>query len=245
MTSPRRALLPLLALLLFFAASAHAAPDFPKLSGRVVDNADMLSIATEREVSKKLAAHEQATGNQVAVVTLKDLQGETIEDYGYQLGRHWGIGQKDKDNGALLIVAKQEREIRIEVGYGLEGQLTDAVSAQIIFQIISPAFRQGQFDTGIRQGVDAMLEVLGGGKLAPSKASKPKQAPPALGGLILLFVILMMIGGGRGGRGFLGGMVLGSVLGGGHRGGFGGGGFGGGFGGGGGGFGGGGASGGW
>lgn len=235
-----------LTLLLVLAPAVATALDFPQLSGRVVDQANMLSTSTERSLSQKLAAHEQATGNQLVVVTLKNLQGETIEDYGYQLGRHWGIGVKGKDNGALLIVAQQERDIRIEVGYGLEGQLTDAISAQIIFQIISPAFKQGQFDVGISQGVDAMLTVLGGGKLAPAKDTRSNQKPPALGGLILLFVLLMMLGGGGGRRGLLGGFLLGSVLGGHHRGGLGGGGFGGGgFGGGGGGFGGGGASGGW
>lgn len=233
--------------LLLISCAALAEPDFPKLSGRVVDNANMLTTGTERALNQKLAAHEQATGNQVVVVTLKDLQGENIEDYGYQLGRHWGIGQKGKDNGALLIIAEQEREMRIEVGYGLEGQLTDAVSAQIIFQIISPAFKQGQFDAGVTQGVDAMIKVLGGAALPQRQAQgqSTKNKPPALGGLLMLFVILMMIGGGGGRRGLLGGLMLGSILGSSHRGGFGGGGFGGGFGGGGGGFGGGGASGGW
>lgn len=231
--------------LLLLASSALAQPEFPKLSGRVVDQADMLSAATERQISEQLAAHERATGNQIVVATLKSLQGYNIEEFGYQLGREWGIGQQENDNGALLIVAQEEREIRIEVGYGLEGELTDARSAQIIFQVISPAFKQGNFDAGIRQGVDAMLAVLGGEALPQRQTKAEGKAPPALGGLIMLFVVLMMLGGGGGRRGLLGGLLLGSVLSGGGRGGFGGGGLGGGFGGGGGGFGGGGASGGW
>lgn len=234
----------LLGLLLSMAALAQ--PEFPKLSGQVVDQAEMLSAAAERDLTQTLAGHERATGNQLVVVTVPDLQGYSIEDYGYQLGRHWGIGQKGEDNGALLLVAEEEREIRIEVGYGLEGQLTDAISSQIIFQIISPAFKQGNFEAGISRGVEAMIKVLGGESLpAPTSNAGKGRQPPALGGLLLLFVVLMMLGGGGRRRGLLGGLLLGSMLGGG-RGGFGGGGFGGGgFGGGGGGFGGGGASGGW
>ena len=102
----------------------------------MVDNADLLDAQTERELTEMLATHEQATTNQVVVVTLNNLQGQVIEDFGYQLGRHWGIGQKDKDNGAILLVAQEERRVRIEVGYGLEGTLTDAISANIIHSII-------------------------------------------------------------------------------------------------------------
>src|SRR5690554_5628493 len=120
------------------AALALSAPEVPQLRGRVVDKAEMLSPATEAQLTQILLAHEQGSTEQVVVVTVPVLQGYTSEDYGYQLGRHWGIGQKGEDNGALLIVAKQERKIRIEVGYGLEGRLTDAASFTIINQIITP-----------------------------------------------------------------------------------------------------------
>ena len=110
-------------------AQAQSTPDFPDLTGRVVDRADMLPAKVERRLSQMLEAHEQSTTEQVVVVTLPNLQGYAIEDFGYQLGRHWGIGQEGEDNGALLLVAKDERRIRIEVGYGLEGRLTDATSA--------------------------------------------------------------------------------------------------------------------
>lgn len=234
----------LLAIALLGSLAAQAAPEFPKLTGRVVDNASLLSQRTEQRIGERLAAHERATGNQLVVVTVPDLQGTSIEDFGYQLGRHWGIGQKDSDNGALLIIAKQERALRIEVGYGLEGQLTDAISAQIINQILTPAFKAGRFDAGVEQAVDAMVTVLGGQALpAPQRSTTKKEAPPAFGGLLFIIIIIMLLFG-RGG--FFGGMLAGSLLGGGLRGGgLGGGGFGGGFGGGGGGFGGGGASGGW
>lgn len=246
--------LPLLLLLLACALNAHAQPDFPELTGRVVDRAEILDDQIESRLTQKLEAHEQATTEQVVVVTLQDLQGNAIEEYGYQLGRHWGIGQEDDDNGALLIVAMEEREIRIEVGYGLEGRLTDAQSSVIISQIISPAFKQGDYARGITEGAEAMIQVLGGEPMpvsatpsADSQATDPRGPASLL--FFVMFAIVMMIarggggGRGRGGRGLLTGALLGAALG---RGGSGGGGFGGGgFGGGGGGFGGGGASGGW
>lgn len=231
-------------------AWAQATPDFPELTGRVVDQAGMLSRDAESRLTNMLAAHEEATTNQVVVVTLPDLQGYAIEDFGYQLGRHWGIGQEGDDNGALLIIAEEERAIRIEVGYGLEGQLTDAASSTIINRIITPAFRQGDFSQGIVAGAEAMIQVLGGESLAAPEGRTGQGAEkPNLLGVVFFFVIIVSFialvggGGGRGGRG-RGALVAGALLGagmGGRGGGFGGGGFGGG----GGGFGGGGASGGW
>lgn len=239
---------PLLALLLaaalaLLAQALHAQPlDFPELTGRVVDRAELLDPATESRLSDMLAAHEAATTEQLVVVTLPDLQGATIEQYGYQLGRHWSIGQAEKDNGALLIVAPNERRMRIEVGYGLEGRLTDAQSSVIINQILAPAFREGDYARGISEGVEAMIQVLGGEPMDTSSASARGQEPqgPASILFFVMFIIIMMLGRGGGG-GLLGGMLLGGALGGRSRGGGGGGGFSGG----GGGFGGGGASGGW
>ena len=120
-----------------------------------------------------LAAHERATGQQVVVVTLDSLQGFTIEDYGYQLGRHWGIGQKGTNTGALLIVAPKEHKVRIEVGYGLEGTLTDAQSRIIIEQSILPSFRSGDFNAGILNGTQAIIQVLGGNPLTAEPQSQP------------------------------------------------------------------------
>ncbi|SDM12686.1 uncharacterized protein SAMN05661010_03429 [Modicisalibacter muralis] len=237
---------------------AQQQPDFPELSGRVVDRAEMLDASVEAQLTAMLKAHEQATTEQVVVVTLPNLQGYPIEQFGYQLGRHWGIGQKGEDNGALLIVAEEERAIRIEVGYGLEGRLTDAQSSVIISQIIVPAFKQGDFAGGITRGAQAMVQVLGGDPLQQAavggsrQADEPARGPMSIFFFVLLLVVTMLVRGGgrgrggrRGGRsGLLGAVLLGAALGG--RGGGGGGGFGGGgFGGGGGGFGGGGASGGW
>lgn len=228
-------------------AAAQSGPDFPELTGRVVDNASMLPARVESRLNKMLAAHEQATTEQVVVVTMPNLQGRPIEEFGYQLGRHWGIGQAGEDNGALLIVAEEERRIRIEVGYGLEGRLTDAASATIINQVITPAFRAGDIPSGIVNGAEAMLEVLGGKPLAVPQSrsdSRDDKPHPALAILFFAIVILSFFGGMGGGRGrsaLLGGLAAGAMMGGRGGGGFGGGGFGGG----GGGFGGGGASGGW
>lgn len=227
-------------LLIFIGQCAFAQIQFPPLTGRVVDNADLLDARTERELTELLAAHEQATTNQVVVVTLSNLQGQVIEDFGYQLGRAWGIGQKDKDNGVILLVAQEERRVRIEVGYGLEGTLTDAISANIIHSIILPKFKQAQFNDGIREGTLAIIAALGDEYAMREVPKKDKRLPLFM--IFLLIVAIFLLATVSGGTG--GGYRRGGYYGG--RGGFGGGGFGGGgFGGGGGGFGGGGASGGW
>ncbi|GAA5125683.1 TPM domain-containing protein [Alloalcanivorax gelatiniphagus] len=246
MTLTRNGLALLLGLLL--TAAAWAAPDFPALTGRVVDNANLLTPAQRQALTEKLAAEEQATSNQVVVVTVPDLQGYAIEEYGYQLGREWGIGQEGKDNGVLLIIAPNERKIRIEVGYGLEGALTDALSSVIIQREIRPAFRTGDFAAGINAGVDAIRAAIAG----EYKAEPVKKGNGQLGSVLVYLLVLVFItiflalgalggGGGRGGRGGGAFVPMGGGFGGGGGGGFGGGGFGGG----GGGFGGGGASGGW
>lgn len=253
---------------LVFASPAAAQandPAFPALTGRVVDQARLISPEKEAEITAKLEALERDTSDQLVVVTVNSLEGLEIEDYGYRLGRAWQIGQADDDNGALLIVAPTERKVRIEVGYGLEPVLTDALSALIIHNQILPSFREGYFERGIEQGVNAIDSQL---RLDPAEAqaraaaaAKPRARSP-IGPAILISVIfgllfLSMIGGmARGGRGRRGSGVAPILIwaaseamrSGGRGGGFGGGGFGGGgggFGGGGGGFGGGGASGGW
>lgn len=237
--------------LLLASGLAQAAPTFPALTGRLVDNAHLVDPASARQLEQMLAAHEQSTGEQVVVVTLPDLQGLPIEDYGYQLGRHWGIGQKGKDNGALLIVVPSERRLRIEVGYGLEDRLTDAQASVIINSVITPSFRREAYSDGIVAGVSAMLHVLGGEPLQESPEPEGTRGSAMFALLVMLvFVVMIMSGGGRGrgGRGGRGGglgAVLGGALGGGLGGFGGGGGGGGGFGGGGGSFGGGGSSGGW
>jgi uncharacterized protein len=244
------------ALALFAAVHASAAPTFPPLNGqRVVDNAHVLTAQTQADLTSKLAALEQKTGDQVVVVTLPDLQGLEIEDYGYQLGRAWGIGQKGKDNGLLFIIAPTLHKVRIEVGYGLEPVMTDAMSSVILQTQVLPKFRSGDYDGGVEAGTDAIVQQL---SLDPATAKANAQAaeqrpatpplriPVFLIILFVFFIVSAVMRGGRGGGGGLWALPFLFMGGGGFRGGEeGGGGFGGGFSGGGGSFGGGGASGGW
>ncbi len=139
-----------------------AALDFPDLSGRVVDQADLLDDPMERYLTSLSAQHESVTSNQVVIVTLPSLQGTSIEDFGYQLGRHWEIGQAEADNGLLLIVAPNEKKVRIEVGYGLEGVMTDAIARTIIETEILPHFRAGDFQRGVADGAASIIAVLEG-----------------------------------------------------------------------------------
>jgi uncharacterized protein len=150
----------ILGVLLCVAAFAAYALTFPELTGRVVDDAGVLDPSTKAALERKLAEFETKTTGQLVVVTLKSLQGTSIEDYGYQLGRHWQIGQKEKNTGALLIVAPNERKVRIEVGYGFEGTLTDAVSRLIIENSIIPRFRANDFAGGVGRGVDDIIQAV-------------------------------------------------------------------------------------
>lgn len=159
----------LIAVVLLLSVPAHGQdPAFPALTGRVVDEADILSPRAEAILTERLAAWEEASSDQLVVVTVPSLGGLAIEDYGVRLGRAWGIGVDEDtqgrglDNGALLIIAPNDRQVRIEVGYGLEGDLTDALTSVIIQQGILPAFRSGDFDRGALEGVDGMIAALEG-----------------------------------------------------------------------------------
>ena len=249
-----------LAVLVLFvwAGAALAAPTFPPLTGRVVDDANVLSPQAEAQLTQELASLETQTGRQLVVATLPDLQGYEIEDYGYQLLRTWGIGSKERNDGAILIVAPSERKVRIEVGYGLEPVLTDALSSLIINQRIIPAFKEGRLEEGVVDGTQAIVQQLSlPDDEARAAVAKAQESPQGEGGvgfgtIVVIFIIFWLLSGVFGGRrrGSLWWLplILGSGGGGGGRGGWsgGGGGFGGGgFSGGGGSGGGGGASGSW
>jgi uncharacterized protein len=244
--------------LMVAAHPTDAAPSFPALSGRVVDEAHVLSPQVQSALTAKLQALEQKNGDQLVVVTLSSLRGLEIEDYGYQLGRAWGIGQKAKNNGALFIVAPAEHKVRIEVGYGLEPVLTDALSSVILQTTVLPKFRAGDVSAGVVAGTDAIVQQLGldpqtaqaNAKAAEARAAQAEQVPvgaphtiPVIFIVLIVFVVIrMMLGGGGGGLWALPFLFMG---GGGFRGGDDGGFGGGGFSGGGGSFGGGGSSGSW
>ncbi|MBS9475544.1 TPM domain-containing protein [Ancylobacter radicis] len=258
---PAAALLFALFVLGGLAGVARAELAFPALTGRVVDAAGILDASTRASLDAELAAQEAKTTDQFVVATVASLEGTSVEDYANRLFRHWKLGQADKDNGVLLLVAPNERKVRIEVGYGLEGVLPDAVASTIISTTILPAFRAGDFAGGITRGAAAILEIL---NLDPAEAeARARQAAePAMTAddwifiiifvamiLFWVFVIYRQVRSGRG-RGVRRGAALGTAAGWewGRRSGSGGGGWssgGGGFSGGGGSSGGGGASGSW
>jgi uncharacterized protein len=242
-------------MLALFAAPANAALTFPPLTGRVVDNAHVLSAQTQADLTAKLADLETKTGRQLVVVTLPDLQGDDIQDYGYQLGRAWGIGQKGQNNGVLFIVAPSEHKTRIEVGYGLEPVLTDALSSVILQTQVLPKFRAGDVEGGVVAGADAIINQLSLDQASAqanvakaTQAVRPHRGLPfgAIFGLFIFFIVFSSIFRGHRGGG-MGWLLPLMILNSGSRGGWGGGdgGGGGGFSGGGGSFGGGGASGSW
>lgn len=247
-----------------------AAQDFPELTGRVVDQANLLNAAQEAEMTAKLEALETNSNRQLVVATVSSLEGYDIADYGYQLGRTWGIGQDgdgetEKDNGIILLVAPNDRKVRIEVGYGLEGILTDALSSMIIQNDILPRFRDGNMPAGIDAGVDRIATQLtlpeeeARAVASQAVSQQRERSGDGEGGLIIFWIIvglvifIMSISNSRGGKRYRGGAGPVVIWGGGGSSGWGssGGGFssggfgGGGFSGGGGSFGGGGASGGW
>lgn len=163
----------------------------PALTGRVVDQAGILSPAVKAELETALATHENNTTNQVVVVTLESLNGANIEEYSLELGRRWGIGQKGKDNGVLLVVAPNDKQIRIEVGYGLEGILTDALSSNIINYYIIPEFKKGDIENGIKIGAQKIIALLEGDESAKKEIEaqadyEPLEAAALMTGIITL-----------------------------------------------------------
>ncbi len=231
--------------------SAQSVEVPPRPKGRISDYTGTLNPSELRDLENVLAEFERQTTNQIAVLLIPTLSGDSLEDYSIRLAEKWRIGQEGRDNGVILLIVKQDRKIRIEVGYGLEGVLPDSLAGDIIRQVIAPHFRQGQFYQGIRNGVGAIIAAT---KVEYKAAPRRKPRGSIISWfwpLFLLFVFLSSLtrifgrrryhSAGRGGRIHGGPFWWGGGFGGGGSGG----GFGGGFSGGGGGFGGGGASGGW
>ncbi|MGB7287805.1 MAG: TPM domain-containing protein [Salaquimonas sp.] len=165
---------------------------FPRLSGRVVDNAGMLSTSQRTSLEASLKEFEQKSSDQIVVATIASLEGQNLEDYANSLFRHWQLGQAKENNGVLLLIARNERKIRIEVGYGLEGTLTDAFSSVIINQVIVPRFKAGDFGEGITKGAEMILRVLSGdtAELEARKKRNPSTTDKAVewGVWIFLFI---------------------------------------------------------
>jgi len=141
---------------------AALAADVPYLTGRVVDNANILSAGAKQKIAQLAEARETAAGDQVVVLTMPSLDGESIEGYATRVFDAWKLGQKGKDNGVLVIVAPTDHKMRIEVGYGLEGTLTDATASRIVREAMTPRFKQNDFDGGVIAGVQAIVDTLGG-----------------------------------------------------------------------------------
>ncbi|MXP46103.1 methanol dehydrogenase [Altererythrobacter luteolus] len=207
-------------------AQPALAQDFPELTGRVVDAANIIPDDQEAALTAKLAALETQSQRQLVVATLPDLQGYDISDYGYQLGREWGIGDAERNDGALIIVAPNERKTRIEIGYGLEGIMTDALSSVIVNQQMLPRFREGDYAGGINAAADTIIQQL----TLPEEEARAiaTQAAPERSrsngsiidfptiiflGFFLFFIIIPMLRGKRGKRYRRNGTLTGSSIG--------------------------------
>ncbi|MDH3799912.1 MAG: TPM domain-containing protein, partial [Desulfobacterales bacterium] len=173
--------------------------EVPALRTRVNDHAGMLSAATRQQLEDILSRLEQTDSTQIVVLTIPSLGGEVLEEFSLKVAEKWQIGQKGFDNGAILLIAKNDRKLRIEVGYGLEGSLTDLMAGRIIRNVIVPQFKAGNFDQGIIDGVQAMIGVVRGEYQAPEKSpfargSKKKDSSPGFGGLIAFVFFISMLG---------------------------------------------------
>lgn len=175
-----------------FALVAHAL-DVPPLTGQIVDLAHVLPSSTVESLTAKLAAHESQSSNQVAVLIVPSLEGESLEEFSHRVATTWKLGQKGTDNGALLLVAIKERKVRIEVGYGLEGVLTDARSAQIIRNEIVPRFRAGDIPGGVMEGINAIVKTIEGTYQASEKAV-PRQESDVIGQVVVAVIVGLLVG---------------------------------------------------
>lgn len=206
--------------------AARAEPTFPPLSGRVVDAAQVLPADEVARLDAKLAALEQQSGRQLVVATIPDLQGYDIADFSNLLFRHWGIGDKQKNDGIMLLVAPNERKVRIEVGYGLEGTVTDGISFLVIQQQIVPRFKAGDLPGGIEAGANALIQQLAlpaDQAVQQAKAADQQLAARRQGSgidpgmvffviIVIVFFVLPALRRAFGGRRYRGGSGLGPLI---------------------------------
>jgi uncharacterized protein len=198
-------------ILLLASAGVLFALEVPPLQGRVNDYANMISAGVRAQLEDKLAALEASDSTQVAVLTIPSLEGEDLEGFSIKVAEAWKIGTKENDNGAILLVSKEDRAVRIEVGYGLEGKLTDLMSGRIVDRIIVPNFKEGRFDQGFSEGVDAIIGTVKG-------EYKGTGTPAAKSGgfsgrsLIPLFILFAIVSAVGSRRRIFGGIAGGALL---------------------------------
>lgn len=190
--TPRLIRLTAALLLILFLPPTLGARPVPKLTGRVNDYAGMLAPTTVKQLETVLADLEESDSTQIVVLTITSLDGDSLEDFSLRVVEDWQIGRQDLDNGALLLIARDDRKLRIEVGYGLEGSLTDLVAGQIIRNVITPQFRLGNFDQGVIDGVGAMIAAVRGEFQAPASGQHPESRQDP-GGLITALIFLFFI----------------------------------------------------
>ena len=184
-------------------AQTDVVPKKPSLAeGLVLDQTSTLTPEQQAALRQKLIAYDQRTSNQIAVVIIPSLKGNSIEDVGLQIGREWGIGgQAEKDNGVLILVARNDRKIRIEVGYGLEGAVTDNIASSIIENTIRPNFREDNYYRGLTDAVDEIIKAEEGRYTAPKGYGKDKGLKIGHIFLVIIFISILLGIIGRGGRG--------------------------------------------
>ena len=180
-------------LFLITALFSFAQIEVPPLNNRpIVDLADILSENEEQSLNQELMAFADSTGSQIAILTVTDLEGEAIEELGIRTADKWKIGRKGIDDGVIIIVAKNNRKVRLEVGYGLEGALTDALSRRIIENIIVPDFKNGQFYLGLQEASHAIMAIINGEEL-PEHVASQSESDNFIGGILFLTVITIFI----------------------------------------------------
>lgn len=206
------------AVIVLLVCHVAAALDVPPLSGRVNDAAGILSAGTRRQLEAVLGDLERTDSTQIVVLILPSLAGEDLEGFSMRTAEAWKIGHRGLDNGAILLIAVKERKLRIEVGYGLEGRLTDLESGRIIRNVIVPRFKEGNFDQGVSDGIAAMIGVVKGEFQAPEQPLRPKSRGGGMNGIVFalfaFFFFINVLGRLRRGVGAVAGGILAPVIGG-------------------------------
>ncbi|MFH0729100.1 MAG: TPM domain-containing protein [Pseudomonadota bacterium] len=187
-----RRFLPVAAVVFLLAAASALALEVPQLKGRVNDYAGILTAATERQLEEALRSFEETDSTQLVVLTIESLGGMAIEEFAIHVAEQWKIGRKGLDNGAILVISRKDRKLRIEVGYGLEGKLTDLVAGRIIRDIIAPAFKTGNFDQGVVAGVEAMMATVKGEYAAPPPSGHGVPSGKRFGGFLAIPLIAFL-----------------------------------------------------